>query len=190
MRQHISTFVVLSSFLSAAFSAPSSTPRPEDAPRRNVPRDHIRHEWHVPEHTEGWTRRGRADPQAWLPVRIGLTQSNLDKAEEMLIERSHPTSSKYGKHLSAEEVLDIFAPAEDAVATVRSWLKESGVAQERISISPNKQWIQFDAQVREVERIFHAQYDMFEHDESGVENVGCTESVEPFAPFASFSDLT
>jgi hypothetical protein len=36
-------------------------------------------------HSEGWTRIERADPKAILPMRIGLTQSNLEKGHELLM---------------------------------------------------------------------------------------------------------
>ena len=39
-----------------------------------------------------------------LPVRIGLTESNLDLGEEILMDVSHPSSPKYGTHLTTEEV--------------------------------------------------------------------------------------
>lgn len=34
------------------------------------------------------------------------------------IHRSNPKSSKFGKHLSADEVIDMFAPTESSVAAV------------------------------------------------------------------------
>jgi tripeptidyl-peptidase-1 len=33
-----------------------------------------------------WIKRGRVDGNAKLPVRIGMTQSNLDKGHELLME--------------------------------------------------------------------------------------------------------
>lgn len=45
-----------------------------------------------------------------LPMRIALTQSNLDKGEEWLMDVSHPTSEKYGKHWTAEDIANAFAP--------------------------------------------------------------------------------
>lgn len=59
-----------------------------------------------------WQRGVRVHPDAILPLKIGLTQSNLDDGYEMLMQVSHPTATGYGKHWSAEEVHDFFAPAE------------------------------------------------------------------------------
>lgn len=55
-------------------------------PRKRVPDSHVLHERHEPEHVEGWEIVERADPKASLPMRIGLTQSNLDKGHELLMD--------------------------------------------------------------------------------------------------------
>ena len=84
-------------------------------------------------------------------------------------------SPKYGKQYSAEEVLDIFAPSEIAVKTVREWLESAGIAKRRVSQSFNKQWIQFDAKVQEVESLLKTQYYLWEDGIAGNANVGCYE---------------
>lgn len=60
---------------------------------------------------QGWTKRGKAQPALSLPLRIGLKQQNLDQGEELLYDISNPASSNYGKHLTQEQVVDMFAPA-------------------------------------------------------------------------------
>jgi hypothetical protein len=62
----------------------------------------------------GWTRRGELDNRAILPMRIALSQSNLDKGHEWLMEVSNPGSGKYGQHWSAKEVAQAFAPRYSA----------------------------------------------------------------------------
>ena len=39
-----------------------------------------------------------------LPMRIGLTQNNLQDGYDLLMDVSHPTSKNYGKHWSAQKV--------------------------------------------------------------------------------------
>ena len=39
-----------------------------------------------------------------LPVRIGLTQSNLDQGHDLLMEVSDPTSDKYSQHWDMRDV--------------------------------------------------------------------------------------
>jgi len=43
-------------------------------------------------------------------MRIGLTQSNMDKAWDWLMEVSSPASEKYGEHWAAKDVAEAFAP--------------------------------------------------------------------------------
>ena len=43
-----------------------------------------------------WTKRNRAHPADVLPVRIGLVQSNLHKAEEYILDVSDPYSPNFG----------------------------------------------------------------------------------------------
>jgi tripeptidyl-peptidase-1 len=72
-------------------------------------------------------------------------------------------------------VHDLFAPAKDSVDGVRSWLEESGIPADRISQSVNKQWIQFDADAEEVEKLINAEYYMYFHAESGNSHIACRE---------------
>lgn len=70
---------------------------------------------------------------------------------------------------------DLFAPDNDSVDGVRSWLEESGIPADRISQSVNKQWIQFDADAEEVESLIKAEYYMYSHAESGNSHIACRE---------------
>lgn len=58
----------------------------------------------------GWTKRNALDRRAVLPMRIGLKQSNLEKTWEWLSDVSHPESENYGRHWSAKQVAEAFAP--------------------------------------------------------------------------------
>ncbi|KAJ5604369.1 hypothetical protein N7510_009523 [Penicillium lagena] len=122
-----------------------------------------------------WIEGTRLDGKTLLPVRIGLTQSNLDHGHDLLMDVSDPFSPNYGQHLSVEEVHDLFAPAKDSVDGVRSWLEESGIPADRISQSVNKQWIQFDADAEEVEKLIKAEYYMYSHAETGNSHIVCRE---------------
>jgi len=52
-----------------------------------------------------WTKRNRAHPADILPVRIGLVQSNLHKAEEYILDVSDPYSPNFGKEPFRDIVL-------------------------------------------------------------------------------------
>jgi tripeptidyl-peptidase-1 len=74
-----------------------------------------------------------------------------------------------------EQIHDLFAPSQESVDAVRQWLEASGINGERISQSYNKQWIQFDAEAEEAERLLHTKYYVYEHEGSGHQNIACDE---------------
>lgn len=55
------------------------------------------------------------------------------------------------------------------------WLVSGGISSERLSLSANKQWIQFDAQAHEVEEIMVADFYIFQHTATGTKNVAVDE---------------
>ncbi|KAF2770431.1 subtilisin-like protein [Teratosphaeria nubilosa] len=122
-----------------------------------------------------WAKRDRVHGDVKLPMRIGLTQSNLDRGEEMLMRVSHPDSHEYGNHWSAEEVNEFFAPSQDTVDAVRGWLHEAGIEGERISQSVNKQWLQFDAKTSEAEELLKAKYHFYENIAMEKSTIACDE---------------
>ena len=58
----------------------------------------------------GWTKRSQVPSNAVLPMRIALKQNNLDRGYEYLDDVSHPASPNYGKHWSAKQIAETFAP--------------------------------------------------------------------------------
>ncbi|KAL4746419.1 hypothetical protein BDW72DRAFT_207340 [Aspergillus terricola var. indicus] len=122
-----------------------------------------------------WIEDVRLDGQTVLPVRIGMTQSNLDHGHDLLMQISDPSSPKYGKHLSAKEVHDLFAPAEESVEQVRAWLKSEGISGTRISQSVNKQWLRFDATAQELERLLQTEYYLYSHTKTRRAHIACRE---------------
>ncbi|KAK3937828.1 putative Tripeptidyl-peptidase sed1 [Diplogelasinospora grovesii] len=131
--------------------------------KREVPGSHILHERHMPHIPQRWTKRDKLPDTVILPMRIGLKQSNLEAGRDRLVEISTPGTVHYGKHMTAEEVIDFFAPPQASVDVVTEWLVGSGFAPERISQSVNKQWIQFDATVEEAEDLLFTEYHVWEH---------------------------
>jgi len=117
-------------------------------------------------------RRAPIHPDAVLPVKIGLTQSNLDHAYSRLMNVSHPSSPGYGKHLSVNQVNYLFAPSDDSVTVVREWLAEiADIDIDRILVS-NNGWIAVDLPLQSAERAFSTHY--YEHeDRNGDLGIGC-----------------
>lgn len=62
---------------------------------------------------------GRVQPDSKHIVRVGLKQSNLDKAYKYLMDVSHPSSPNYGKRWTPEQVTEAFAPSDETVSSVR-----------------------------------------------------------------------
>lgn len=86
---------------------------------------------------------------------------------------AHHESPKYGKHYTAEEVTDIFAPSKDTVNAVRAWLEAAGIQKERVVQSANKQWLAFNAEVEEAEDLLKTKYHAYKHRPSGRTQAGC-----------------
>jgi tripeptidyl-peptidase-1 len=91
------------------------------------------------------------------------------------MEVSDPRSSRYGQHLSVEEVHDLFAPSQETVDNVRAWLESEGISASRISQSFNKQFLQFDASAAEVERLLNTEYYLYQHAGTGRSHIACRE---------------
>jgi tripeptidyl-peptidase-1 len=69
----------------------------------------------------------------------------------------------------------MFAPAKASIDAVIDWLTSEDV--NGISLSANKQWLQFDAPVEVAEKLFKTDYHVYEHAVSGGKNVACDELV-------------
>ncbi|KAI1272373.1 protease s8 tripeptidyl peptidase [Xylaria sp. FL0933] len=122
-----------------------------------VPSANVLHEKRERRHP-GLTKRVPAD--SILPMRIGL-KHNADaiaKAEEWLMDVSHPSSPNFGKHWSQQQVINAFRPSDASVETVTGWLVDAGIAKTRITHSDNKLWLAFDATVKEAEELLKTEY--------------------------------
>ena len=118
------------------------------------------------------TRR-RLESDAIIPLRIGLRQNNLQTGYDRLMDVSHPASENYGKHLSAEEVHNIFAPSEETVKSVKDWLLSSGLEESDVMHYDNKGWLAVDVPASHAESLLKTEY--FEYETSGSYRIGCDE---------------
>ena len=159
---HIASVAAIAALTAAALAAPTPSLW-----------EHVVHERRS--ESASWTKRDRVHEDVKLPMRIGLSQSNLDKGPDYLMEVSHPDSARYGKHYTVEEVTKLFAPSHDTVEAVRSWLHAAGIQADRVTQSVNKQWLQFDAKTSEVESLLKTQYHFYENDGFGKASIACEE---------------
>ncbi|KAJ5133905.1 Aorsin [Penicillium atrosanguineum] len=137
-----------------------------------APTKHVLHEKRD-KHAYDWIKGARVESDAVLPVRIGLTQNNLEKGDELLMDVSSPSSARYGQYWSAEEVHDMFAPSAEAVDEVRQWLHAAGIDAARIVHTDNKGWLAFDAYAHEAEKLFKTTFYEHEHVSTGSMKIGC-----------------
>lgn len=146
-------------FLGVALAAPS--------PRAG----HVLHEKRALEPVD-WVQTRRLEPDRVLPLRIGLSQSNIDKLEDILMSMSHPKSPDYGKHWSAGDVVEYFAPSAATVEAVREWLTSFGFSEDRIKLSSNKGWMHVEnATTSEIEDLLSTEYHVYTHPETGTEQI-------------------
>lgn len=143
-----------------------------------LPGSHVVHEVQESLSTR-WVKGHRVNPEALLPVRIGLVQNNLEVGPNHLLDISDPASPRYGKHWTSEEVIEFFRPSDEGVDAVSSWLQEQGIVREEITHSGNKAWLAFHATARQLEQLLHAEYHDYEDLQTGGVSPACERYVTP-----------
>lgn len=78
----------------------------------------------------------------------------------------------FGKHWTAEEVHDAFAPEEETVANIMNWLTDFGIHSGRIVHAENKGWIAVDVTVEEAESLLLTEFYEHEHKHTSKVRVG------------------
>ncbi|KAE9366063.1 hypothetical protein N431DRAFT_517109 [Stipitochalara longipes BDJ] len=122
-----------------------------------------------------WKRNAKIHGDSTLPMRIALTQSNLDRADEFLMDVSHPESPNYGKHWSAKKVAETFAPSQESYSSVLDWLAEHEISAKHIKQSQSLSWLHFNVTVSEAEGLLNTQYFEYKHTTTGQVHLACEE---------------
>ncbi|KAI0126324.1 peptidase S8/S53 domain-containing protein [Xylariales sp. AK1849] len=118
----------------------------------------------------GWQRRGRLDGELVIPLRIALTQRNLDHAHGYLMDVSQPDSVNFGKHWTPQQVAETFAPSTATIGAVKSWLADADIHD--VVQSPSLNWVQANITVAKAEELLRTSYFAYQH-ESGQYQVAC-----------------
>ncbi|KAJ7902510.1 subtilisin-like protein [Mycena olivaceomarginata] len=122
----------------------------------------------------GWSLHRRADPDALIPLKFSLAQSNLDKLENFLLDIADPRSPNYGQHWSPARVKETFRPSQETIETVRGWLtQDAGIHADKIQLAPSGDILQLDVTIAEAESLLRAEYYVYSDDEDGSVRVGC-----------------
>ena len=166
------SLVTVGALIASALAAPSS-PYVRHERRSSLP--------------PGWRKTHKMPSHEVLPMRIALTQSNMHRADEFLMDVSHPDSPNFGKHWTAKQVAETFAPNVESVGAVTDWLKASGISPERISSTQSMGWLTFDATVGQAEELLKTEFFRHEHT-TGKPHIGCDqyhipEHVKPHVDF-------
>lgn len=88
----------------------------------------------------------------------------------MIISSSDPDSPNYGKHYTAEQVVDLFSPDPDSIDIVKNWLAESGV--EGVTTPKSKGWIDFKTTAKKLENLLETTYHVYEYTATGDKHLG------------------
>ncbi|KAI9701923.1 MAG: hypothetical protein M1836_001267 [Candelina mexicana] len=119
-----------------------------------------------------WFKRSRPEGHLILPMRVALTQSNLHRGEEFLMDVADPSSPNFGRHWNAKEVAEMFAPSKETVNAVKDWLAHSDIASDRISTSQGLNWLNFNITVSKAESLLRTQYHVYQH-ATGQPHIAC-----------------
>ena len=122
----------------------------------------------------GWNVQRRADPDALLPLKFALAQSNIHNLDGYLLDIADPYSPNYGKHWSPHKVAETFRPSAESVDTVHSWLvNDLGIDAGKVQLNRNRDTVILNVTVSEAEEILGAEYYVYAHGDDGSERVGC-----------------
>ena len=108
-----------------------------------------------------WVEVGTPHKSEAIHLQIGLKQSNEGVIEKHLIELSDPKHSRYGQHLSTEEINKIVAPADESVDLVHAWLAEHDIT--TVVYSPARDWVSIVVPIEKAEELLQTSYKTFEH---------------------------
>ena len=123
----------------------------------------------------GWIKREPVEVDRILPVRVGLVQSNFDRGHNMLMDISEPRSTNYAKHLNSDEVIELFAPSEDAVRGTLDWLDGSKIGRDRIAQTRNREWLAFMTSAQELDDLLQTKFHDYARANDGATTVAYDE---------------
>ncbi|KAK6828442.1 hypothetical protein PG987_011783 [Apiospora arundinis] len=109
----------------------------------------------------GWKKVERASADQVINLQIGLKQGNFEELERHLYEVSDPAHTRYGKHLSQQDVKDLVKPSDEALDLVHEWLRQNDVVPAGYSTA--KDWIAITLPIDKVESLLDTEYHTYQH---------------------------
>lgn len=122
----------------------------------------LRHAWaDVP---RGWKFHAPAPADHVINMRIALKQDRFDDLVAALYQVSDPAHTKYGQHLSKEDVEALVAPHADSVNLVDAWLAAHGVEPSEAQRENGGSWLTIPIKVDTASRMLNATYNIYQHE--------------------------
>lgn len=113
------------------------------------------------------------DMNPQIEMRIAITQQNVHRGEEFLMEVSDPASSLFGQHWSKEQIAKTFSPSEASIEAVKSWLVASGIDKDQIVPSRDGGWLIFPIGLSSAEDLLQAKYRVYTDSQTGDSQLAC-----------------
>ncbi|KAH9013552.1 subtilisin-like protein [Lactarius pseudohatsudake] len=125
----------------------------------------VKHAWDaVP---NNWQSLGHPSNQTTIDLHLALKSHREDAMVEALYEVSDPGHSRYGAHLSKEQVAEVVAPHPDTLELVSSWLGHYDIPSSSISMTLGGNWLRVvGVSVSQANRILGASYQLYRHVET------------------------
>lgn len=114
-----------------------------------------------------WSRLSSAPKSHVLDMKLALKQkAGQDEIAKHLYEISDPSHSRYGQHLTTEQVNELISPLEESIRSVGEWLRENGIHQDQYTESPARDWVSFSIPVEKAESLLDTEYSVYSHAET------------------------
>ncbi|KAH9074754.1 subtilisin-like protein [Lactarius deliciosus] len=125
----------------------------------------VKHAWDVV--PKNWQSSGHPPNQTTIDLHLALKSHREDAMVEALYEVSDPQHSRYGAHLSKEQVAEVVAPHPDTLELVSSWLRHYDIPSSSISMTLGGNWLRVvSVSVSQANRILGASYQLYQHVET------------------------
>lgn len=105
------------------------------------------------------------DAQKDVTFFVGVKHTNVADMEERFWKVSDPRSSEYGKHISSQEIYDLYGPRDASVKAVEEWIKSFPVKE--YSFTKHKEFVKVKANVETAAKMLQTTFTNFQHEQTG-----------------------
>ena len=102
-----------------------------------------------------------------MGIYIDLSCNKCERPTNNLNIVSDPDNSRYGQHLSLQDVQKLVRPSDESLDQVHEWLSEHGIDQNQITYSDAKDWLSIHVPVSTLEDMLQTKYGVFRNKHDG-----------------------